>query len=146
MFIKSVTNTAGWNIGRGRIVGTGLRNLPGIFNASMIFGWMDWSIGEFPYWRKARAAKPLQPESGPVDAVMVILKKRKFFGLMHKLAKSNFFASPPHLSFVISWKEKMCLENDFTNFFQVLSGQLNPEFKKILASRFWKNEIWSFLP
>ena len=23
---------------------------------------------------------------------------------------------------------------------------LNPEFKKILASRFWKNEIWSFLP
>ena len=29
-----------------------------------------------------------------------------------------------HLSLVISWKEKMCLENDFTNFFKVLSGQL----------------------
>ena len=40
----------------------------------------------------------------------------------------------------------MCLENDFTNFFKCLMDNLNLEFKKILASRFWKNAIWRFLP
>ena len=35
-----------------------------------------------------------------------------------------------HLSWVISQKEKMCMENDFNNFFQVVSGQLKSRVLK----------------
>ena len=44
-----------------------------------------------------------------------------------------------HLSLVISWKEKMCMENDFNNFFKVVSGQLKSRILKKSFERFLKN-------
>ena len=50
--------------------------------------------------------------------------------------------SPTHykllLSWVISWKEKMCMENDFNNFFEVASGQLKSRVCKKSFKRFLK--------
>ena len=41
-----------------------------------------------------------------------------------KALKPFFIATNAHLSSIISWKEKMCMENDFNNFFEVVGGQL----------------------
>ena len=42
-----------------------------------------------------------------------------------------------HLSWIISQKEKTCMEDDFNNFFEVVSGQLkNPQFERIFREIF----------
>ena len=51
-----------------------------------------------------------------------------------------------HISSIISWKEKMCMENDFNNFFEVVGGQLKSRVLKKSFKRFLKKCDVSFLP
>ena len=43
-------------------------------------------------------------------------------------------------------KKKCAWEMILLTLFKCYVDNLNPKFKKSLASRFWKNGIWSFLP
>ena len=54
-----------------------------------------------------------------LGAGLVIMKV-----LLWNMDDKSLIYSSTHLSSTVSWKEKMCMENDFSNFFKVLSEQL----------------------